>query len=227
LSLAAGCTLGMRIGSCRRVRRLAPLLPIAQRACGDAASRGEFFLAEPQHASQRTYARHEPHAACRQVLLGDGPGIRIGHRRRVALLLRHSVEQTPIERRVGTPCPALRGSSMIWPLLKGLCGTGRDDADAVSTEGMGDGEQTLLNHAQQHIALLSIPFATIIHLRGECVAEGQAGYVKAHAAPCEIGRRRPVFPARTPRRACWYGLAVCGTECRRDFASCCRGERLR
>src|SRR5258708_4155756 len=80
-------------------------------------------------------------------------------------------------------------SSFLW-----LGKARRDDAHPLAAHGVADCEQALLNHAEQDESVLAVVSPPIFADHRECVAEGAAGSLEAHAMSGEIPGVLVVIP---------------------------------
>jgi len=75
---------------------------------------------------------------------------------------------------------------MIAPSFPWLGQSGRDDPHACAPQGVGDREQTVLDHAEQEIALLAVPLTPVLARHSKRVIECQPRDLESHAVTGEV-----------------------------------------
>jgi len=80
-------------------------------------------------------------------------------------------------------------SSLLW-----LRNSRRNDACPFAARGINDGENALFDHSEQHEAVLSIALPPILPNHAECVIEGEARCLEAHAVRDKVLRCFGIIP---------------------------------
>src|SRR5262249_21218717 len=86
----------------------------------------------------------------------------------------------------------------------------RDDSDARAALSVGDGEQMVLNHAEQDIAILPVVVTPVLTRHGEWIIERRASRLEAHTVTVEILGGFDVVPLEIFMVHVYYGLPVFG-----------------
>ena len=83
---------------------------------------------------------------------------------------------------------------MVASSLSWFGKTRRDDAHPLVAHGVADGEQALLNHAEQDEAILAVVLPPVLADHAEGILEGEPGGIEGHAVSGEVLRCLVIIP---------------------------------